>query len=240
MNVKEYLENKRVLLSDDEVHIFLVEFNLFNSEECMQFLTKAECERAEKLKVKDKREQFVITRCVLRNILSQCIDKPTHEIHLSYGEHGKPKIRDTLNNKAIEFNISHSGAYALIAITLGNTIGVDIEEINKSIDYQSLAKRFFSGQEISEFFALDKEKQCEVFYCVWSRKEAFIKATGKGIAYGLDQFSVSLATGKKTGLETEVHVLSGDNWFCYDVVELEGYKTALAASSQQSAIVLYQ
>ena len=94
--------------------------------------------------------------------------------------------------KEITFNVSHSHDHALIAISKKYSLGIDIEKINRQSDYDSLVTRFFSKPEQSEFNALPKTIKARAFCACWTRKEAFIKAIGDGVTYGLDTFDVTV------------------------------------------------
>lgn len=239
MNAIEQVINKPLVLSDKKIDVFLIDFTQYESEELIQYLSHDECQRADRLKVKQKREQFVITRSFLRRLLANSLTKDHQEISFSYGEHGKPFIYDMYHDLPVEFNISHSGQYGLMAITLKNKVGVDIEETKRDLDYQALAKRFFSKQEIDELEVLDKEQQYAAFYCIWARKEAFIKASGEGVAYGLDQFSVSSVEGDN-GMEIKVYKPTGKKWFNYNLMTIENYATALVTTEQVSKIIIHK
>jgi 4'-phosphopantetheinyl transferase len=237
-NINKLLETK-VELSDKQIHVFLLQLDLFNYDDFLFYLSEDESERAARLKVEEKKKQFVIVRGVLRKLLSNSLSKSSKAIKFSYGEHKKPAIEEKYNNKSVEFNISHSGNYALIAMTLTNKVGVDIEKINREINYQSLSNRFFSRKEKQELTRLNKDEQLDAFYRAWVRKESFIKATGKGIAYGLDQFSVSLEERKISGIELVSPNLIDEQWTCYDLVNLENYKTALTSCGKENNIIFH-
>jgi 4'-phosphopantetheinyl transferase len=239
MNNKFEIFQKNIELSDQKIDVLLLKFGELNYGEYYFCLSQDEQERADKLKVELKRKQFVITRGILRKLLSKCFGKDAKEIKISYGQHGKPFIEDKLNDKSVEFNISHSDDYGLIAITLDNKIGVDIEKLNPVIDYQSLSNRFFSDKEKEELSSLDKELQLDAFYRIWVRKESFIKATGKGISYGLDKFSVSSEKFKQTNIETRFDNEIVEQWQCYDLMHVEDYKAALISCKKDIEIIVY-
>lgn len=239
MNTLEQILQERLKLSANEIHIYLIQFDLFDSKRCLQYLSDDERNRAEKLKIVAKKDQFIITRCVLRLLLSSVITKAYQSIEFLYGEHGKPSIKELIDDETVEFNISHSGNYALIAITLNNKVGVDIEEINPDIEHHSLSKRFFSKQENLELQGVSVEQRGDIFYRVWTRKESFIKATGEGIAFGLERFSVSLNEGGEAGLEVKTSVQLENEYFTYNLMDFEDYKTALTTSARNSEIVIH-
>lgn len=233
---KEILE-KQIDLSDKKIHVFLLRLNLFDCNEFLPYLSEDEHERANKLKVEEKKQQFIITRGALRKFLSNSLKKTAEKIVFSYGEHKKPYIEEQYNNKSVEFNISHSGGYALVALTLNNKIGVDVEKMNHNIDYKSLSFRFFSDKEKEELRCLDKDKQLDAFYRAWVRKESFIKATEKGIAYGLDRFSVSMAENKKSKVDIDSSDLINEQWHCYDLMNIDNYKMSLASCNNEVGII---
>lgn len=238
MNDHYQLLEKNIDLSSEQIHVFLLRLDLFDDNDFLPYLSGDERERAERLKIEEKKKQFVITRGALRKILSNCLD--VEEIKFSYGQHKKPYIEEQYNNKSVEFNISHSGDYALIAITLNNKIGVDIEKINQEADFESLSNRFFSEKEKQELLHLNKDEQLDAFFRAWVRKESFIKATGEGIAFGLDKFSVSLSKNKKNRIDIVSSDSINEQWYNYDLNSLEHYKTAIASCNDEVDIIFYQ
>jgi 4'-phosphopantetheinyl transferase len=235
--IEQVLKEKPVL-SADKIHVFLYQISLFNSKDLVEYLPEDEGHRADRLRIEQKREQFVITRSLLRLLLSSNLGKEPRDIVFSYEKQGKPVVKDYINRVPIEFNISHSGDYALIAMTLENKVGVDIEEVNPDIDYKSLSNRFFSEKERNDLINLDEKQQCDAFYRIWARKESFIKATGQGISFGLDKFSVPINESIDDAREIITAEKLNDKWFCYELMKLDNYKTALTATTKNSAIII--
>jgi len=237
IHINDIYKTKPVL-SESRVNIYLLQFKMFDHKTLLACLSEDEKVRADKLKVELKRNQFIITRAVLRVLLSNCIETKPEAITFHYEQHGKPYITDQYNNKTIEFNISHSGDYALIALTLGNKLGIDIEEMNSKIDYPTLSKRFFSEQENKALMNLKESNQLDAFYRTWVRKEAFIKAVGTGVAFGLDTFSVSQEEASETGLDVVVPDRAESGWYSFDLMDLDNYKLALTSSRKEIDIVI--
>ena len=102
------------------------------------------------MKSSEKEHQFIIARGITKKILANTLEKEPYQIELLYNQHGKPFINEKYNNYTIEFNISHSGLYGLIAITLDNKVGIDIQKIKPEIDIEALSNRFFSDEERNE------------------------------------------------------------------------------------------
>lgn len=165
-------------------------------------LDKRERERAARFKIAEKREEFIICRASLRRVLAGVINKPQvhkpEQLTFRYGRRGKPYLGAISAvggiespSTSLQFNVSHTQGIALIAVTPRVPLGVDIETVRAKVTCDKLAERFFSPRESRAILALRGDAQREAFFRVWSRKEAFIKAVGEGVALGLDTFDVS-------------------------------------------------
>jgi 4'-phosphopantetheinyl transferase len=98
-------------------------------------------------------------------------------------------------NSTLEFNLSHSGDFVLIAVTQGRKIGVDVERIRQGISSHVIAQQYFSKAEVTELQSLPLEQREAAFFICWTRKEAYIKAQGLGLSLPLESFDVSLTPG---------------------------------------------
>lgn len=151
-------------------------------------LSADETQRAERFYFDSDKQRFLIAHIALRDILSRYLNCKTNEISFSVNQYGKPK----LTNHKLEFNLSHAGDFALIAVTQEHKVGVDVEHIRSNADIEAITKRFFSQNEISELMALPSNQRVAGFFNCWTRKEAYIKAQGLGLSLPLDSFDVSL------------------------------------------------
>lgn len=131
-------------------------------------------------------DHFLLTRGVLREILGRHLGREASRLCFEYSDLGKPCIQDT----ALHFNLAHSGEACLLALTLNDNIGVDIEKISRKINVLQIAKRFFTAREYAALQASPVAPQ--LFYHIWTQKEAFLKAIGEGLSFGLDRFEVSV------------------------------------------------
>ncbi len=154
-------------------------------------LNSDELHRANRFRTEALRRRFIAGRGSLRAVLSTYLNRPAVEISFAYGVHGKPRLC-TDSSQALKFNLAHSHDQALCAVTLGREIGVDIEVIRPLESAERIIARFFSPREQAEFLALPESERLGAFYRGWSRKEAFLKATGTGLATELDSFDVTL------------------------------------------------
>jgi 4'-phosphopantetheinyl transferase len=134
-----------------------------------------------------KQQQFVVARSQLRTILGHYLNLAPQTLQFQYTPRGKP-ILASAYTPHYSFNLAHSQQSALIAIALHSQIGVDIEAI-RPIRLEALAKRILQPTEVEWLFTLAPEQRQSGFFRLWTCKEAYLKATGEGLA-GLQQVQV--------------------------------------------------
>ncbi|MFQ5660531.1 MAG: 4'-phosphopantetheinyl transferase family protein [Gammaproteobacteria bacterium] len=158
----------------------------------LSLLSPDEVKRASCFKVKRKYREYVITRGLLRRVLGDTLRADPKGFLFEYAEHEKPFLKEDWGGGAVSFNVSHSHNQAVIAVTLDRTIGIDIEKIRQNVDFNKLANRFFSVKEFKSLKRFQEQHLPRAFFACWTRKEAFVKALGDGISFGLSEFSVSV------------------------------------------------
>lgn len=180
----------------------------------------------------------VIARGVLRTLLGKYLNTNPKNIEFEFGEFGKPQLKET---NRLEFNVSHAEDGIAIAFTQKNKIGVDVEYIKRPIEVATIAKQFFSENEVSSLFSVEKSNQQQAFYNCWTRKEAFIKALGDGLSFPLDQFSVSLTSTKEASLlETKWDKKEKENWFLKSFEPKKGYIGAFSVKGKVTDIQFWK
>ena len=181
-------------ISPHHVDIWLISTELGEEQVQVyrQSLTQAELARAQMFKPASKYREYIVTRGLLRQALSRVSGLDMAGIDFDCGEHGKPCLGTGEHGEAIAFNVSHSHGLALVALTLGGRLGVDLEKIRTEVEWRSLAQKYFSGAEARALDRYPRDSCMEAFFTCWTRKEAFVKALGAGIAYGLKEFDVSI------------------------------------------------
>lgn len=142
--------------------------------------------------------------------------------------HGKPFLAQPLRTE-LKFNLSHSGELALVAVTLNRGIGIDLEEI-RYIDFAArLAERFFSRRENAALGALPEAERLAAFYCCWTLKEAYVKATGNGLARATGSFDVVFDRAEPARLlSVEGKSEETSFWSLLRLAPAPGYAGALA------------
>ena len=185
-----------------EIHVWRV--SLAQTESCLQSLQQTlstdERTKADRFRFPKDRSQFIVSRGALRAILSRYLNISSHILRFDYNPYGKPSLIVAQGGNTLRFNLSHSRGMALIAITKNRDIGVDIEGINPNFSCLEIAEKFFSPLENSVLRSLPEHLQATAFFTCWTRKEAYIKAVGKGLSIPLNQFDVSLAPGEPAAL----------------------------------------
>jgi 4'-phosphopantetheinyl transferase len=193
-----------------------------------QVLSEDELERAARFHFARDRQRYVSSRAVLRIILAAYLDADPKELSFRYSEKEKPSLSDAYAEREIEFNVSHSGTVALLAFTRRREVGVDVELIRRDFDVEGIAYRFFSEHEKQALAALAPEQRHEAFFRCWTRKEAYIKATGAGLSLPLSQFDVSLAAGDNDALiSTRPDPEEFRRWHMREVPAGAGYAAAI-------------
>ena len=164
------------------------------------------------------RRQFVAARGGLRLILSRCTGVAPERVAFTYTGNGKPGVAGAC------FNVSHSHEVALVAVSRGLELGVDVEWVRERESWRDMARRFFTPAEAALCVDL------RAFYHVWVRKEAFLKALGLGLSHGLERFAVSVPPDEPARvLHVDGDEAAGRRWTLAALGPAEGYVGALAA-----------
>jgi 4'-phosphopantetheinyl transferase len=188
-------------------------------------LSADEEKRAARFHFQVDKNRFIVAHGVLRKILGRYLHYDPAELTFSLNQYGKP----ALINSTLEFNLSHSGDFALIAVTLGRKVGVDVERIRQGISSHVIAQQYFSKAEVAELQSLPFEQREAAFFTCWTRKEAYIKAQGLGLSLPLESFDVSLTPGQPAILRaTRPDPQESARWTLLSLDVDQNYKGALA------------
>ena len=234
---------KSLLLPNDAVHVWRT--SLCVSATCLRIfedtLTTDERARAERFYFQKHRERFIAGRGLLRHILSRYLGKEPDQLRFCYNSYGKPALIEEAGAEGLCFNLSHSRGIALYAVTRGREIGIDIEYFRPDVEAEKLAERFFSPREATVLRALPDHLQKEGFFNCWTRKEAYIKAEGKGLAIPLSAFDVSLTPGEPAELlRSQRHPQETSRWCLQALEPATGYAAALAVKGHDWKLKCWQ
>lgn len=151
-------------------------------------LSPEERERAARFYFPADRDRFISAHGCLRDVLRRYLGCEPEQLAFSANQYGKP----ALHEHNLEFNLSHSGDFALLAVARDRRIGVDVERVRQDMEIEDIASHYFSKSEVSDLMQLPDEQEVMGFFNCWTRKEAYIKAQGLGLSLPLESFDVSL------------------------------------------------
>lgn len=221
--------SKRASLSDQEVHVWRTWLDLEEGMEdwFWRQLSCGEKERADRYFMKRDRRRFVAARGWLRTVLAGYVQCEPREIQFTYGAWGKPALAGV--DSKFQFNLAHSEEMAMCVVTRDRRAGIDVEKIRKMDDLEQIARRYFSKKEQADLLRLGEADRHLGFFNCWTRKEAYLKATGEGVTAGLDQFQVTLIPGERPALVSrEGMPEESTRWEFHDLEPAPGYASALA------------
>ena len=226
-----------IQLPDNEVHVW--EGWLDRPAEVVQELHALLCaderERASRFHFERDRSRYIVGRAELRLLLARYLDTPPRELRFVYGAFDKP----ALSGSQLRFNLAHSGAVALYAVTRIGEVGIDVELLDSGLADERLAERFFSPSEVATLRAMPRSQRAQGFLRCWTRKEAFVKARGDGLQLALDSFDVSLARGHPVAvMRTAWSRSEPTEWSLSDLSDEDaGYIAALAIRAEPAPTV---
>jgi len=213
-------------LAPNEVHVWSVDLNpsSVHLQDLRSLLSSAESLRIDRLAFPHLVRRFIARRAALRLIASGYLATDPSYLTFQYTGHGKPYLRDY----SLSFNLSHSGDLALMVFAQDGRLGVDIELIRPIDQLESVAALCFSPQERYQLGAMDARQRLVAFYSCWTRKEALVKALGKGLFFPLQWTEV----GCDLRVHRQVHLRSGGDrgtdWHIRDIALREGFSATLA------------
>lgn len=231
-----------MVLGSNEVQVWRASLHLGASrlDALLATLTADERARAARFHFPKDRDHFIAGRGLLRAILARHLDTDPATLCFRYGRRGKPALAIPSDMGALRFNLAHSYGLALYAVTRAREVGVDLERMQPRLE-EGIAERFFSPREVAALRALPGDRQREAFFACWTRKEAYLKAKGDGLALGLDQFDVSLAPGEPAALlRTEGDPQEASRWSIRELDPAPGYAAALAVEGRNWHLTCWQ
>ncbi len=220
-------------LDGNEVHLWNVKLNPGGCFPGIETLSQQERRKADRFHFARHRRRFIIIHAALRRILAAYLECDPGDIEFAHGPHGKPAICSGPHTLA--FSISKSHDLGIIAVAHNRRLGVDVEYIRAMTDMDGLVADFFSSRERSLFAKLGEDEKVEVFFNCWTRKEAYLKALGKGLTQPLDSFAVAFQSGAPARLlwvrddPQEVR-----RWWLYSFSPQAGYAGAVAIQKKGS------
>ena len=202
---------------------------------CAAVLSPGERARAGRFLRPADRARFTASHAALRLILARALGVGAESIAFSAGPAGKPELAGPTQGR-LAFNLSHSGACALVGLAQDAGIGVDVEAIRPLPDALRIARAQFAPDEAAALAALPPEAMEAAFFGLWTRKEAVVKALGAGLSLPLAGFSVSLPPAAPRLLR----MADGGGWTLADVAAGSDCAATVAVRATGAAIATHR
>ncbi|MBU2083212.1 MAG: 4'-phosphopantetheinyl transferase superfamily protein [Alphaproteobacteria bacterium] len=200
-----------------------------------ELISQTERDRADKFHFQIDRERYIAAHSLTRTILSACGAGAPNELSFATGANNKPRLVAKPGLNPLSFNLSHSGVWALLAVAATGSIGVDIEKIRLLDALEKLAHNTFAPSEFDALMALDPTYRLDGFFACWTRKEALIKADGRGLEIPLDNFVVSVDPNQPARLISANGAAKDLRAFgLWDLPAVSGYRASISAAPETS------
>jgi 4'-phosphopantetheinyl transferase len=225
------VQSNAILLPSGCVHVWVASAGPPGSiaRSALALLDAEERERAEKFRFNDHRNAYIAAHAALRRILAGYLDCNPSEIRFGRSADGKPLLAGERHDLELCFNLSRTTALAVIAVSL-DPVGVDVEHIRPIAEMEAIAQSHFSAQELASLRSEPDGRKLQAFFSCWTRKEACVKAVGKGLTVPLKMFDTS--TPDRTGAPVQIPGdPSASGWRVSNIEVPPGYAGALAATS---------
>jgi 4'-phosphopantetheinyl transferase len=223
-------------LAPGEIHVWSIDLDPppARVEQLGRSLAEDEWARANRFRFDRHRRQYVVGRGALRALLACYLGTRPELVRFTYGPRGKPFLAEPEASRSrLQFNLSNSDEMALVGLVTGVEIGMDIEFLKPMPDCEQISERFFSESERAVLRGLPAEIKEEGFFNCWTRKEAYLKAVGEGLAAPLDSFDVTLAPGEPPRMLTlEGDAARASRWVFRHFRPAEKYIGALAIEGE--------
>lgn len=198
-------------------------------EQYQALLSAVENDRLERLMFARHRHQFLVTRALLRGVLSQYLaDSSPDTLVFKSGPHGKPCLPAA---PSLQFNLTHTKGLAALAVTTNTPIGIDVEYLSRVANVVKLTERYFARAEIEDLYQLPVADWNNRFYDLWTLKEAYLKACGTGLKTPLRDFSFAFS---EAGIEINFSEALPDtpaNWRFWQMTLAGDYRLSLAVDA---------
>jgi len=179
------------------------------------------------------RERYVVAHGVVRDLLSRYLNIDPEALAFVTNKFGKPDLVSLGDRPPLRFNLAHSGDLVLCAVTLERRVGVDVERVRTDYDVMELAINQFADDEVRALRNYSATERPNAFFRCWTRKEAYIKARGEGLALALNQFAVTVSAEEipKVCWSSD-EVDAAKNWTMVNLETHPGYAAAVVVEGE--------
>jgi 4'-phosphopantetheinyl transferase len=227
------------VLADHAIHVwgFGLELNADDAQRVAAHLSPDERTRAAAFHFERDRSHFSAARGRLRELLAGYLACAPAVLQFAQGAQGKPRLVGTPGAGDLRFNVSHSHGQALIAVTRGAEVGVDLEQIRPEVDAAGIVASHFSPAECAAWQALPEARRQLAFFHGWVRKEAYAKARGEGLSHDPSRYTVELAPDASGRLlADEITPDAPAIWRIETLLAPTGYAAAIAYAGSERTV----
>ena len=213
--------------------IYRTDISRWRATDCLSLLDEGEHRRAGEIGSMDAWCEFVIGRAFLRCILSSHTTWSPQSLRFATEAVGKPVLH---GSSCLHFNLSHSRGTVVVAVA-PTRVGVDIEHIDQEIDHVAVGREVYSDAELECLRDLDGVQLSFRFHEIWTRKEAYLKATGLGFSANLRAISVAMSNGL---VRDRSQSAESPRWYSHPLDLGRDFKAAVASATPYPRIVYCQ
>lgn len=226
------ITQKNIKLGKHTIDLWVISLPLEDYQKSIlsSYLNTNELIKTRSFKFKYLQEIAIASRGGVRAILSQYLKVNPSAVDIRTTAFGKPYVFDC----SLAFNISHSGSYVLVAVSNGDNLGVDIEKLREDLDYKYIANNYFTHNEIAAIEGKNI-KGLYAFYRAWTRKEACLKAVGKGLSIDLKDIEVTCSSNEPAKVLKFVNY--SENWQLFEIDIDPEYIVSIALQATQSCCI---
>jgi 4'-phosphopantetheinyl transferase len=211
-------------IADTDVWKFSLDCDDIVIGDLRSVLSSDEIRRANRFVTEQLQTRFIVGRATIRIVLSTYLgDTEPANIEFIYGSHEKPSIP----NSDLRFNLSHSHGLALLAVSRNDDVGIDLEWLDRQVEIEEIAERFFTPEECAEMMGRVGANRTARFFDLWCCKEAYLKAVGVGISGGLNKCRIIDAPDGTASVHNPTDPQAIVRWKIYRLEPETGFAGAL-------------
>lgn len=215
------------------IHLWVLDLDRKNGD--FSVLSQDEEARSSRLVNALDRERFRAAHLLLRQILARYLGEPPQALVFEAAAAGKPFLQAPARARRLSFNLAHSSGLGLLALCWDREAGADIEAVTHLEDLPGVAREFMSPSEWQSFQAVPRELAHDVFFGLWTRKEALLKAAGTGLSSDPREIHLGLSPGGAAKV-----AFQGKSWSVAPVGAAPGAKAAAAIEGPLPEIRIFR
>jgi 4'-phosphopantetheinyl transferase len=226
--------NDELIIPDNTVALWYghVDIEKDKSDQCWRMLDQLEQAYAKRLKNELQQKRYIEVHGRLRQLLSGILNQAPEKLVIEKTAFGKPFLAE---HPELAFNLSHSANDYIIGVGKNCRIGVDIEHCNARANFSALVTKCFAEEEIQYWNCLPEDQKKTAFYSIWTRKEAFVKAVGRGLALGLRGCVINPEKPDEL-LRIPMDCGNPSHWRVFEVVREPGVCSAIVVDEANSQV----